>query len=157
MRVAPKVELNPEQAVVLEQRSRGRSIPARVVERSRIILLAAGGKQDKEIASELQISVQKSARWRARFLACGIVGLEKDATRPGRTPSLLVQGKRLGAIGPFKDFIRQGDTTDQTQRSRQFVLPGIAARIALCDPPNDIPNTRGSDRRSLGIGPRDSR
>ena len=88
MRVAPKVELNPEQAVVLEQRSRGRSIPARVVERSRIILLAAGGKQDKEIASELQISVQKSARWRARFLACGIVGLEKDATRPGRTPTI---------------------------------------------------------------------
>jgi len=88
MRVAPKVELNPEQAVVLEQRSRGRSIPARVVERFRIILLAAGGKQDKEIASELQISVQKSARWRARFLACGIVGLEKDATRPGRTPTI---------------------------------------------------------------------
>jgi DNA-binding NarL/FixJ family response regulator len=59
MRVAPKVELNPEQAVVLEQQSRGRSIPARGVERSRIILLAASGKQDKEIASEMQISVQK--------------------------------------------------------------------------------------------------
>jgi transposase len=88
MRVAPKVELSPEQAVVLEQRSRGRSIAARVVERARIILLAASGKQDKEIASELQISVQKSARWRARFLACGIVGLEKDATRPGRTPTI---------------------------------------------------------------------
>jgi transposase len=32
--------------------------------------------------------VQKSARWRARFLECGIVVLEKDATRPGRTPSI---------------------------------------------------------------------
>ncbi len=88
MRVAPKVELSPEQSAVLEQRSRGRSLPARVVERARIILLAAGGKQNKEIASELQISVQKSARWRARFLECGIAGLEKDATRPGRTPSI---------------------------------------------------------------------
>jgi transposase len=88
MRVAPKVELNPEQAVVLEQQSRGRSIPARVVERSRIILLAASGKQDKEIASELQISVQKSARWRARFLESGVTGLEKDAPRPGRTPAI---------------------------------------------------------------------
>ena len=88
MRVAPKVELSPEQAVVLEQRSRGRSIPARVVERARIILLAAGGKQDKEIASALQISVQKSARWRARFLEHGVIGLEKDAPRPGRTPTI---------------------------------------------------------------------
>lgn len=88
MRVAPKVELSPEQAVVLEQRSRGRSLPARLVERARIILLAADGKQDKEIASELQISVQKSARWRARFLEYGVRGLEKDAPRPGRTPSI---------------------------------------------------------------------
>jgi hypothetical protein len=60
MRVAPKVELSPEQAVVLEQRNRGRSLAARVVQCARIILLAAGGKQDREIASELQISVQKS-------------------------------------------------------------------------------------------------
>jgi len=57
-------------------------------ERARIILLAAGGKQDKEIASELQISMQKSARWRARFLEYDVVGLEKDARRPGRTPSI---------------------------------------------------------------------
>ena len=88
MRVAPKVELSPEQAAVLEQQSRGRSIPARVVERARIILLAAGGKQDKEIACELRVSVQKSARWRARFLEYGVIGLEKDAPRPGRTPTI---------------------------------------------------------------------
>ena len=49
MRVAPKVELSPEQAVVLEQRSRGRSIPARVVERARIILLAAHSKRRVEV------------------------------------------------------------------------------------------------------------
>jgi len=88
MRVAPIVELNPEQAAEVEQRSRARSLPARVVERARIVLLAAAGKQDKEIAEELGISVQKSARWRARFLECGIAGLEKDAPRPGRTPSI---------------------------------------------------------------------
>jgi transposase len=88
MRVAPSVELNPEQAAELGQRSRARSLPARVVERARIVLLAAAGKQNKEIAEELGISVQKSARWRARFLECGMAGLEKDASRPGRTPSI---------------------------------------------------------------------
>jgi transposase len=61
-----------------------------VVERAQIILLAAAGKQDKEIASELRISVQKSARWRARFLELGVAGPEKDAARPGRTPTIPV-------------------------------------------------------------------
>jgi transposase len=88
MRVAPKVELSADQRALLEQQSRGRSLPARVVERSRIILLAASGKQDKEIAAELGVSVQKAARWRARYLELGSIGLEKDAPRPGRTPSI---------------------------------------------------------------------
>ena len=85
MRIAPTVQLNPQQREVLEQRSRARSLPSRVVERSRIVLLAAEGKQNKEIAAQLGISVQKAARWRERFLALGVEGLEKDAPRPGRT------------------------------------------------------------------------
>jgi len=91
MRVAPAVELNPEQKEALEQRSRARSLPSRVVERARIVLLAAADKQDKEIAAELGISVQKAARWRARFLESGVAGLEKDAPRRGRTPSITAQ------------------------------------------------------------------
>jgi transposase len=88
MRVAPTVSLSPEQRQALEQRSRARSLPARVVERARIVLLAAEGKQHKEIAELLGISMQKAARWRARFLEFGVAGLEKDAPRPGRTPSI---------------------------------------------------------------------
>ena len=91
MRVAPTIDLNPEQREGLEQRSRARSLPLRVVERARIVLMAAAGKQDKEIAAELGISVQKSARWRARFLKSGLAGLEKDAPRPGRTPRISAQ------------------------------------------------------------------
>jgi len=91
MRVAPAVELNPQQREVLEQRSRARSLPARVVERARIVLLAAEGKQNKEIGEQLGISVQKAARWRARFLELGVEGLEKDAPRPGRTPKISKQ------------------------------------------------------------------
>jgi transposase len=91
MRVAPTVDLSAEHREVLEQRSRARSLPARVVERARIVLLAAAGKQDKEIAEELGISVQKAARWRARFLEAGVSGLEKDAPRPGRTPRIPAQ------------------------------------------------------------------
>ena len=88
MRVAPTVTLTDELRQTLEQWARGRSLPARQVERARIVLLAAAGRQDLEIAVELRISNQKAARWRKRFLAAGITGLEKDAPRPGRTPSI---------------------------------------------------------------------
>jgi transposase len=88
MRVAPAIGLTQDQQQTLQQWSRGRSLPARQVERARIILLAAAGKQDLEIAAEIAISNQKAARWRKRFLAMGLAGLEKDAPRPGRTPSI---------------------------------------------------------------------
>src|SRR5882672_7805556 len=88
MRVAPTVVLEEGEQETLEQWARGRSLPARLVERSRIVLLAAAGKQDLEIAAELGISNQKAARWRKRFLEKGLGGLERDAPRPGRTPSI---------------------------------------------------------------------
>ena len=88
MRVAPTVELTEDQRRTLQQWSRGRSLPARQVERARVVLLAADGKQDLEIAAEIGISNQKAARWRKRFLKLGLLGLEKDAPRPGRTPTI---------------------------------------------------------------------
>jgi transposase len=53
-----------------------------------MVLLAAAGKQDLEIAAELGIGNQKAARWRKRFLQMGLAGLEKDAPRPGRMPAI---------------------------------------------------------------------
>lgn len=88
MRVARPVVLKEDEKTTLEQWSRGRSLEARVVERAKIVLLAATGKQDLEIAEEMGFSNQKVARWRDRFLELGLAGLEKDAPRPGRTPRI---------------------------------------------------------------------
>jgi transposase len=88
MRVAPQVVLTEEQQRTLQQWARGRSLPSRQVERACVVLLAAAGKQDLEIAAEVGISNQKAARWRKRFLKLGLAGLEKDAPRPGRTPTI---------------------------------------------------------------------
>jgi transposase len=88
MRVAPPVVLTEDQKRTLQQWARGRSLPARQVERARVVLLAAAGKQDLEIAADVGISNQKAARWRKRFLKLGLAGLEKDAPRPGRTPTI---------------------------------------------------------------------
>jgi transposase len=84
MRVAPRVDLSSEDRATLEQQARGRLLPARLVERSRIVLRAADGLQDREIAAELGITPEKVARWRKRFLVGGTEVLAKDAPRPGR-------------------------------------------------------------------------
>jgi transposase len=63
------------------------------VERAKVIILAAEGKTNLEIASALNISNQKAARWRKRFLRLGLPGLERDAPRPGRKPAIAASVK----------------------------------------------------------------
>ena len=75
MRVAPAVRLNPQQREVLEQRSRARSLQARVVERARIVLLAPKANRTKRspIISEsasrrLRAGGRASSNWASRAL-----------------------------------------------------------------------------------------
>jgi len=82
MRIAPTITLSPEQRATLEQRARSRSLPARVVERARLVLSIAEGQQDKEVAAAMKMTAKKVARWRKRFLSLGVEGLQHDAPRP---------------------------------------------------------------------------
>ena len=66
MRIAPAITLSAEHRATLEQRARSRSLPARVVERARIVLLIAEGQQDKEVAQVMKITPKKASRWRKR-------------------------------------------------------------------------------------------
>jgi transposase len=88
MRVAPEIHLSTEARAELQSLVRRRTTPLRVVERCRIVLLAADGFQDKQIAERLSVTPGMAWRWRSRFLALGLVGLVKDAPRPGRTPTI---------------------------------------------------------------------
>jgi transposase len=88
MRVARPIALSGEWEEILESRSRARSASARSVERAKIVLLAARGLQDQQIAAKLKITAAKAARWRNRFLDGGLAALDKDAPRSGRKPTL---------------------------------------------------------------------
>ena len=125
MRVAPPVVLTEDQERTLQQWARGRSLPARQVERARVVLLAAAGKQDLEIAAEIGISNQKAARWRKRFLEMGLTGLEKDAPRPGRTPAI--------TAAKVQEVVRKPRRKSRTRRT------GVPARW---------PRPRGSVKRA---------
>lgn len=88
MRVAPAIHLSAGAQDELQRLVRRRTTPVRVAERCRIVLLAAAGLQDKQIAERLSVSPLMASRWRNRFLAQGVAGLLKDAPRPGRMPTI---------------------------------------------------------------------
>ena len=108
MRVARPVVLNTEQRDLLESRARARSASARSVERARILLLAAGGMQDKQIAAKLKIMPEKAARWRNRFLDGGLAALDKDAPRPGRPSTIINTGAAQSEVPQGLKPVRSG-------------------------------------------------
>jgi len=87
-RKAAPILLTEQERTSLQTWARARSQPQRLVQRARIVLLAADGIESKEIATKLRVSRPTVQLWRERFLAFRTAGLEKDAPRPGRIPRI---------------------------------------------------------------------
>jgi transposase len=66
-RKAPIIELNPDERKELERIVASPSAPQGRAERARIILMAAYGKENREIASTLEIGKNAVTLWRKRF------------------------------------------------------------------------------------------
>ncbi len=66
MRVAKTITLSAKERATLTKWSRGRSTPARLVQRAKIILAAAEGQQNKDIAAELRCTKRTVGIWRLR-------------------------------------------------------------------------------------------
>lgn len=88
MRVAVTIELTAKERAKLEAIKKARSSSVRVRERSAIILLAADGLENKEIARRLGQDKMKVGKWRQRYAKGGLGAVLKDKSRPGRIPSL---------------------------------------------------------------------
>ena len=95
-RRAEAIALSPEERGTLDLWARGRSLPLRVVQRARIIQMAADGVPSLDIARGLKISRPTVQLWRQRFLALRLPGLEKDAPRPGRIPK--ISARKIKAV-----------------------------------------------------------
>jgi transposase len=96
MRIAVSITITAEERTTLTRWARGRRTEARRVQRAKIILAAAEGKQNKQIAHELLCTRRTVGTWRNRFAKQRLAGLEKDAPRSGRRPS--VREKREAEI-----------------------------------------------------------
>ena len=79
--------LTDDQRAVLLRQARAKGSPARVVERARIVLLAADGVPGVEIAERVGCSEPTVIRWRSRFAEHGLAGLV-DEPRSGKPPTI---------------------------------------------------------------------
>jgi transposase len=95
-RTATPIILSPEERSTLATWAYGRSLPLRLVQRARIIQMAADGVLSQDIAHKMKISRPTVQLWRQRFLALRLSGLEKDAPRPGRIPR--VSTRKINAV-----------------------------------------------------------
>lgn len=84
MRVAVSIVLSDDERATLVKWSKGRATPARLVLRAKIVLAAADGMQNKDIAAMLGTTRKTVGEWRSRFAVARCSGLEKDAPRGGR-------------------------------------------------------------------------
>ena len=81
-RPAPEIQLSTEEKETLLHWMRSTKTERRMVERARVILLAANGLNGKEIAARMETRTARVSKWLRRFAKDRIAGL-LDAPRPG--------------------------------------------------------------------------
>ncbi len=83
--IAPQVTLAGDEQSRLESIVRAHSTPQALAFRCQVILRAAAPDRPStlQVASELHCNRHTAGRWRSRYLAQGLSGLQ-DAPRPGR-------------------------------------------------------------------------
>lgn len=90
-----RIVLTQEQHHQLAARVRAYTSPYRDVIRAKIVLMAAQGLDNEEIARRLDTPRQVVSKWRKRFFEEGLAGLD-DLPRGGRPPAFPPRGASRG-------------------------------------------------------------
>ena len=83
-----RVSLTDEERERLQVLTRKGAASVRMVRRAQVLLLAAEGRIDDDIASALQIGVSTVERARRRFVEEGLEASLRERPRPGARPKL---------------------------------------------------------------------
>lgn len=86
------IELTPEEKALLQKVLRTRTLPHRDVVKAKIILLAAEGIANAEIARRLDVHEHTVRKWRKRFLKGRLKGL-RELPRFGAPSSFSPSGE----------------------------------------------------------------
>ena len=81
-----RIELSDEERAVLDSLARSYTLPYWQVTRAEMVLLAAQGLRNDQIAARLNCRREVVSQWRKRFFEQRLAGLQ-DRPRRGRPPS----------------------------------------------------------------------
>lgn len=129
-RVAAPICLEPQDRLELERWVAAHGTPQQVTQRCRIILAAAAGGQNQEVAQELEINPKTVALWRTRFCREGTDCLWEVAEGRGRKP-LYDADKVAAIIGKTLQVRPKGSThwSCRTMAKEQGVSKATVNRI----------------------------
>src|ERR1700678_1733014 len=102
------VVLNEEHHLDLSHIAQSRSLPAGYVFRARLILMLAEGASFSTIKERLGTTAPTISRWKQRFVASGIDGL--DTSHPGQSASVLTPKLRARILSATRRQPKDGST-----------------------------------------------
>jgi DNA-binding CsgD family transcriptional regulator len=121
MKIAPQISLTEEERTMLTLWSR-LIAHARLALRAKILLLAADGKPNMEIARQLQASTKTVSMWRRRFQKGRLAGIEKAAPR----------GKPQSEIdGPIAHLIIQKTLHGRPDNAAHWTTRSLAKELGV--------------------------
>ena len=120
------IQLSAVETKQLNKNQRSRKTPVRLLERSTIVLLAAEGIPNYQIATTLKIDVNKVGRWRNRFAERRLAGIEKDLPRGANHG-----GKNSAAQAKLRSKIIAMTTQDQPKDATQWSTRGLATVLGI--------------------------
>ena len=122
MRKAAALSMTMEQRRQLEAWVRGKTVSARLLERSKILLMLADGYGVRPTAESLDVTPNTVRRWRDRFVELGCAGVEKDAPGRGRKP-------RFGA--EIRAAILRRTTQEKPEQATHWSVRRMAKAVGV--------------------------
>jgi len=122
MRMAQTIVLTGEEREEMKKLARSRLSSVRLALRARMILLAADGLQNKDIAEQLKVGRVQVSRWRERFAKSRLAGIERDL--PRGAPPMKVDVPRL------VELTTQSKPVAATQWSTRKMAAGLGVSAA---------------------------
>ena len=130
LRVAPVVEISQEQEAELTKLARSKRTRVRLSQRARIVLLAAQGLQNMEIAEQLGVGRVQVARWRQLHVQARLEGIERDL--PRAAPPVKVDVQKLVELttqttprgGHALEHAKDGRAVGRQRQHRDAALAG---------------------------------
>jgi transposase len=138
---AIKIVLSERQQTVLEKMAKGTHTPLHFIERANIILLAAQGVNNCEMARHLSLSVDTVKRWRKRWSAFALELEQVENNRPhalkSKIEAALTDEQRAGRPSTFTAeevahiMILACQTPESLELPFSHWTPGLLAREAI--------------------------